>query len=134
MERLKLSQLTSTLTKKAERPSIHFIGIISRATAMIQGKVLPRVSGQHRGLDQMRSRLSGLISSGFSARLSSLDRIEATLSRRDPAKMLALGWSMALDATGKPISSVSSVSPRDTVHVKLSDGKLRTRVEKVEKT
>ena len=134
MERLKLSQLTSTLTRKAETPSVHFIGIISRATAMIQGKVLPRVSGQHRSLDQMQSRLSGLISSGFSERLSTLDRIEATLSRRDPAKMLALGWSLALDSTGKPIASVSSVSPRDTVYLKLSDGKLKTRVEKVEKT
>lgn len=134
MERMKLSQLTSTLAKKAERPSIHFIGIISRASAMIQGRVLPRVSGHHRALDQIRSRISGLTTAGFSARLSSLDRMEATLSRRDPAKMLALGWSLALDSTGKPIVSVSSVSPRDTVYLKLSDGKLKTRVEKVEKT
>lgn len=134
MERLKLSQLASTLAKKAERPSIHFIGIISRATAMIQGRVLPRVAGHHRTLDQIQSRISGLISAGLSARLSSLDRMEATLSKRDPAKMLALGWSLALDGGGRPISSVSSVCPQDTVHIRLSDGKLKTRVEKVEKT
>ncbi len=134
LERLKLSQLTSTLARKAERPSIHFIGIISRATAMIQGRVLPRVSGHHRALDQLQSRISGLVSAGLSARLSSLERMEATLSGRDPEKMLALGWSLALDSTGKPISSVSSVVPRDTVYLRLSDGKLKTRVEKVEKT
>ncbi len=134
LERLKLSQLTSTLARKAERPSIHFIGIISRATALIQGRVLPRVSGHHRTLDQLHSRISVLISAGLSARFSSLERMEATLSGRDPAKMLALGWSLALDTTGKPISSVSSVAPRDTVYLRLSDGKLKTRVEKVEKT
>jgi len=134
LERLKLSQLTSTLAKKAERPSVHFIGIISRATAMIQGRVMPRVSGHHRTLDHLQSRILNLVSAGLSARLSSLDRMEAAVSRRDPAKMLALGWSLALDSTGRTISSVSSVKPRDTVHLKLSDGKLKTRVERVERT
>lgn len=134
MERLRLSQLASTLARKAEAPSLHFIGIISRATAMIQGRVLPRVSEHHKSLFRIHSRLFGLVSAGLSARLSVLDAMEAALARRDPARMLALGWSQALDSTGKPISSVSSVSPSDTVYLRLSDGKLKTRVEEVEKT
>lgn len=134
MERLRLSQIASTLAGKAEAPSIHFMGIISRATAMIQGRVLPRVSEHHRTLFQLQSRLSGRVSTRLLAGHSMLDRMEAALSGRDPSKMLALGWSLALDKTGRPISSVSSVSPRDTVFLRLSDGRLKTRVEKVEKT
>ncbi len=132
-ERRELGRLLSSLAERAERPSLRLTGIISRATALIQGRVLPRVSGQHRRIDQLASRVSGQASSRLTERSARLDGLETVVARRDPERMLALGWALATDSGGRIIASVGSIGRDDRVSIRLSDGRLQTRVEKVEK-
>lgn len=133
LERLKLSQLSASLTERASRPSFKRLAVLSRATALIQGRVLPRVSGLNRLLDQLSSRLAGSASELIASRAALMNGMESVVSRRDPGKILALGWAIAVAPDGRPLGSVGSVQPNDKVSLRLSDGKLHTRVEKVER-
>ncbi len=133
-ERLKLLHLTASLAERASRPSLKRLTFLSRATALIQGRVLPRVSGQHRLLDQLSSRLSGKVTELVSSRSARIDGMESAVARRDPGKMLALGWALAMDTEGRPLGSVCNVKAEDKVSLRLSDGRLHTRVERVERS
>ncbi len=133
LERMRLSKCSSSLREMATRPAFGNLALISRATALIQGRVLPRLSGQNRTLDHLLSQLSRRVSERMTRIGAVLDRMDAETARRDPVRMLALGWTIALDSRGKPLKTVDSVNPEDKVSLRLSDGRLQTRVEKVEK-
>lgn len=58
---------------------------------------------------------------------SLLERLEAL----SPQGTLERGYTIALDAQGKLVSSVEGVSPGDQMELVLSDGRVDTRAERV---
>jgi len=48
---------------------------------------------------------------------------------RDPDKMLALGWAVVRNASGKAIKSVNSVDRGDRVTISMQGGTLKVLVE-----
>lgn len=66
------------------------------------------------------------------ARRQGLIRLSASLDAMSPLKVLARGYSMTADADGRLISSVSEVSPGQSLTILVSDGRIRAAVERTE--
>ncbi len=66
------------------------------------------------------------------ARRQGLIRLSASLDAMSPLKVLARGYSMTADADGRLISSVTEVSPGQSLTILVSDGKIRAAVERTE--
>lgn len=66
------------------------------------------------------------------ARRQDLIRLSASLDAMSPLKVLARGYSMTADADGRLISSVTEVSPGQSLTILVSDGKIRAAVERTE--
>ena len=66
------------------------------------------------------------------ARRQGLIRLSASLDAMSPLKVLARGYSMTVDADGRLISSVTEVSPGQSLTILVSDGKIRAAVERTE--
>lgn len=91
-------------------------------------------------IDQKRLELdgaSGALLAGFERLLagkkSTYVRCAASLDALSPLKVLGRGYSIAEDAEGTPVSSVSQVKKGDGLKLKLSDGSLGCTVESVKK-
>lgn len=68
-----------------------------------------------------------------------LERLNAGLSTKaarlddlSPLSVLARGWALAKDKSGKLIKSVDQVQPKDTISLSVSDGTIQARVESSE--
>lgn len=133
LERLRISRSMSSLEERCFRPFSERRDRLTRATALIQGRVTPKVSDERRRSDLLASRLAHGFSRLVARETAHLDRMDALTARRDPERMLALGWAIAVDSRGKTLPGVEGVRPGDPVSLRLWDGKLETRVEKVEK-
>ncbi len=57
---------------------------------------------------------------------------EKMLATNSPERQLKLGWSIAFGANGNVIRNVKDVSVGDSLSVRLNDGTVQTRVEKIE--
>ena len=66
------------------------------------------------------------------ARRQGVIRLSASLDAMSPLKVLARGYSMTADADGRLISSVTEVSPGQSLTILVSDGKIRAAVERTE--
>ena len=66
------------------------------------------------------------------ARRQGLIRLSASLDAMSPLKVLARGYSMTADADGRLISSVTEVSPGQSLTILVSDGRIRAVVERTE--
>lgn len=83
---------------------------------------LDKLSGDFRrvGTRLLQARRQGLI------------RLSASLDAMSPLKVLARGYSMTADADGRLISSVTEVSPGQSLTILVSDGRIRAAVERTE--
>jgi exodeoxyribonuclease VII large subunit len=66
------------------------------------------------------------------ARRQGLIRLSASLDAMSPLKVLGRGYSMTADADGRLISSVTEVSPGQSLTILVSDGRIRAAVERTE--
>lgn len=66
------------------------------------------------------------------ARRQGLIRLSASLDAMSPLKVLARGYSMTADSDGRLISSVTEVSPGQSLSILVSDGTIRAAVEGTE--
>ncbi|MBQ1755362.1 MAG: exodeoxyribonuclease VII large subunit [Oscillospiraceae bacterium] len=66
------------------------------------------------------------------ARRQGLIRLSASLDAMSPLKVLARGYSMTADADGRLISSVTEVSPGQSLTILVSDGRITAAVERTE--
>ena len=66
------------------------------------------------------------------ARRQGVIRLSASLDAMSPLKVLARGYSMTADADGRLISSVTEVSPGQSLTILVSDGRIRAAVERTE--
>ncbi|MGE0200286.1 MAG: exodeoxyribonuclease VII large subunit [Candidatus Melainabacteria bacterium] len=61
-----------------------------------------------------------------------LQQAAAQLDAYSPLAILGRGYAVAMDATGRPVQSITSVQTGDAVSIRLQDGQLFTRIESKE--
>jgi exodeoxyribonuclease VII large subunit len=90
-------------------------------------------------VDRLAQRVDELVWRGAAtgrgqvdASLAKLGRLTARLEAGDPAALLSRGYALVSGADGRPVRSVSSVTPGAGVSVRVADGALRCTVDAVE--
>jgi len=82
----------------------------------------------HR-VETLRGRLARVASTLFSPQQSKLQLLAAQLESLSPLAVLARGYSIAYDAKGHVVDSVSTIDLGDVLDVRVSDGEYHCRVE-----
>ena len=84
--------------------------------------------------DQNLTRARDLILGSFRSRLEEIEkylgRAEEGLRNADPKRQLRLGYSI-VSAAGQVLKSVSAVKPGEGLDIRVSDGKIKSRVEEI---
>jgi exodeoxyribonuclease VII large subunit len=83
-------------------------------------------------MSRLGTRLGTLWSASFARRAAELQRATARLDAYSPLKVLARGYAIATREDGRAIRSGGDVGPGETIHVRVSDARLRSVVEHVE--
>ncbi len=96
-------------------------------------RLASRTAEQKTRLAVLETRQSAAIRSLIESRMKFLNVGSAKLDALSPLKVLGRGYAIAKDASGVVVRSVDDVLPGDNVQIRLSDGKLNTRVESAEK-
>jgi exodeoxyribonuclease VII large subunit len=131
---------SSVIDSRVSKLGLHSDGRLRSAETILRS-VTGRISAA-AVLSGLRARragvesLAGALAAAASGRLGSLElgleKLSAQVERRDPEKMLGLGW--ALVRKGKQdgiLTSVESVEPSEEIDVTLKDGSLSARVTEV---
>ncbi len=105
------------------------LSTIRRGVAVAE---LPGRIGRRRRevAERTRSLSRGVVALLGSARLG-LQELSAAVESRDPERVLALGWAIARHTDGRIIRGVGEVSPGEEIDVRLRDGSISARTEKV---
>ncbi len=128
-----------------------FDDLVSGMSRGLASAFSPRIRMEKMKLDNLVDRLSASLKALPEKRISALKRIsteiaiaarnrlhvsekeltalENAVSMRDPDKMLALGWAVVRNASGKAIKSVNSVDRGDRVTISMQGGTLKVLVE-----
>ena len=101
----------------------------------IQREVLRRrqekLAAMERPLTEAIHRLRFAFSARLNEAVSKLSLVEAGIRSSDPRNILSLGYVLVTGPDDKLLKSVGKISPGDRIGVRLSDGSLTARVEKV---
>lgn len=82
-------------------------------------------------LDLMQEKAENLIISRLDKKSDALAAITEKLEALSPLKILARGYALALDGSGKPVFSVHDVKEEDRIDVLLKDGRLICHVDDI---
>ena len=82
-------------------------------------------------LDYQSGRLAHGLERSLSGRRERLSKLAAALDAMSPLKVLGRGYTIAQGEEGKILSSVRDTALGNTIHLRLSDGELGCRVEKI---
>jgi len=85
-----------------------------------------------RRFDSASTSCNGAMETSLQEARERLGLAAASLDALSPLAVLQRGYAIAQDAAGKPLRDAASVSVGDKVSVRLSKGRLNTRVEAVE--
>lgn len=95
-------------------------------------EVKSRLHDARSRFDVASAGCNGAMETTLQAARERLGLAAASLDALSPLAVLQRGYAIAQDASGKPIREAASVNVGDEVTVRLSKGKLNTRVETVE--
>ncbi len=82
-------------------------------------------------LDRTRERMLAVLERQLGLKQKRFSELAASLDAMSPLRVLARGYSIASDLQGKPIRSISELSPGDGLSVRFTDGRAACRVEKL---
>ena len=106
-----------------------------RVAALASKRVLTNpmnyIEDRTLALEHVRRRFEDLIGMGMTARRERLARAAGVLDALSPMKVLARGYAMAAEETGKIIRSVSQLQRNDVIELRLIDGSAKCRVGEV---
>jgi exodeoxyribonuclease VII large subunit len=77
----------------------------------------------------LRRRLATASATRHAAQSASLSALRAQLEAVAPERTLARGYSITLDAQGRPIRDAAAVAPGSEIRTRLERGELRSRTE-----
>jgi exodeoxyribonuclease VII large subunit len=95
-------------------------------------EVKSQLRDARRRFDAASTACNGAIETSLHEARERLGLAAASLDALSPLAVLQRGYAIAQDASGKPLRDASSVNAGDEVTVRLSRGRLNTRVEMVE--
>lgn len=90
-----------------------------------------RLSEAALRVESRRSRIMDLVRARLTAGLSRVDFIEMKIRMADPWAVLSRGFSLAMDAEGRKMMSVSGCKIGDTVSVAFPDGSIGCTVKEI---
>jgi exodeoxyribonuclease VII large subunit len=97
-------------------------------------EVKARLRNARGRFDVASSACNGAMETTLQEARERLGLAAASLDALSPLAVLQRGYAIAQDASGKPVRDAASVNVGDEVRVRLSKGRLNTRVEAVEES
>lgn len=94
-------------------------------------KLQSRIQQNQTAADQLTRFLTVTIRSRITGLEHLVSQAMTRLEERNPSKILQMGYSMALDSLGHPVSSTAGFSPGDDVTVVMKDGILECSVKEI---
>lgn len=88
-----------------------------------------RISAITTALDGLEGQLACAIADMLGGRTAALERLELTLTARDPLEPLERGYALLFCESGAVARSVTEFAPGDQLRARLSDGVVNARVE-----
>lgn len=132
--RLRLDHLSESLSRciaaKLEREENTLWQYRTKLNAFQPQKVL---SQQRERLNTRRTQLNRLVAGQLSQSRNAVSVCSAKLVAYNPLKVLARGYSIASTEDGSIIKSVNQVSGGDRLTLRVSDGSVTCRTEKIQK-
>ncbi|HEY1116101.1 MAG TPA: exodeoxyribonuclease VII large subunit, partial [Acidimicrobiales bacterium] len=90
------------------------------------------LDGADRRLDELSLRLATTSRRRLDDAASRIELLATRTDLLDPAHVLARGWSIARTHDGRTLRSVHEVEVGDVIEVRIGDGTLHTRIERVD--
>jgi len=120
---LNLQILVTTFARRVEAR----LGVLD---ASLPRYVEMAVAKLHGALDGQAGSLSLVARAASEASRRRLDAAQAEVSAHDPARILALGFALVRDASGRTVKDPVGLDPGDMINVSLAKGGLQAVVEK----
>ena len=115
-ERKHLDTFSARLKELSSRP------VMQSPTGFLQNRRLD--------IDRLSERLNAAEKHLLLTKRQAYVRLVSSLEAMSPLKVLARGFSVATDKTGRIIRNADAVAPGDSVHIRLEHGALDCRVER----
>ena len=97
-------------------------------------EVKSRLRNARRRFDDASASCNDAMETRLQEARERLGLAAASLDALSPLAVLQRGYAIAQDARGKPLRDAATVNPGDQVSVRLSKGRLNTRVESIDQT
>lgn len=91
-----------------------------------------RIQSERQGIDSLEIRAQRAMRHALQLRRAHLDGLRSRLAALSPSAVLQRGYALVQRPDGHVLRSASETAPGETLEVHMQDGKLTTRVEKVE--
>jgi len=96
------------------------------------GRLLSAWPRRRDGLDRAAARLARRLPGLLAERARRLEHLEEKARLLDPARLLARGYSLTLDANGRLLRSAAQARPGGRLTTRLADGRIESIVENVD--
>jgi exodeoxyribonuclease VII large subunit len=110
---------------------LNFESVLNRTAIELQQIVQKRLMNETLKLDNLFNRFNFAISSAIRFEQRNLDILENKLELLLPEHTLKRGFAMIYDESGMPLRSISEISENQQLILKLSDGEIVVRVERI---
>jgi exodeoxyribonuclease VII large subunit len=110
---------------------LNFESELNRTAIELQQIVQKRLMNETLKLDNLFNRFNFAISSAIRFEQRNLDILENKLELLLPEHTLKRGFAMIYDESGMPLRSISEISENQQLILKLSDGEIVVRVERI---
>jgi exodeoxyribonuclease VII large subunit len=97
----------------------------------LRSENLHALASQGRTLLSLEVRLGDIVPAALERASQSVERARLLVVAHDPLAILQRGYSVTLDASGKPIKDAAAVQPGDRTVTLLADGRFTSTVDDV---
>lgn len=102
---------------------------LERTVGRVEAGARAHLRAHEQRLQVAGGRLAHTAARALAAADRRLDAVEAQVRALDPARVLARGWSITRDGSGRVVRSAAAVRPGDDLVTTLADGQVRSTVE-----
>lgn len=93
-----------------------------------------RIQEQQQNLDHYQARLNASMRALLTQAKQQLQQRQQHINSLNPKRLLEKGYAIVCDESGRAISSVSSLTPKQPLQITLADGQASAHVESITKT
>jgi exodeoxyribonuclease VII large subunit len=107
--------------------------VLSTLAERLVGVGMSRAVAGAAHVEHLDARLARSAAAPAARAVHKLDLAQARIDAADPTRVLARGFSLVRDATGRAVTSAARLRPGDPLTVEFGDGTVAARVEHVER-